>query len=89
MGLTAPPARLDIAAGALEALCRRHGVSRLSLFGSQLKGTARPDSDVDLLVEFEPGTSITLLDMACNAGASESGAQSGGRQQAQERVTDP
>jgi predicted nucleotidyltransferase len=29
-----------------------------------LKGTARPDSDVDLLVEFEPGATPTLLDMA-------------------------
>lgn len=64
MGLTASPARLDIASSALEALCRRHGVARLSLFGSQLKGTARPDSDVDLLVEFEPGAAITLFDMA-------------------------
>jgi predicted nucleotidyltransferase len=64
MGLTASPASLDIGASALEALCRRHGVARLSLFGSQLKGTARPDSDVDLLVEFEPGAAITLFDMA-------------------------
>lgn len=35
--------------------CWRHGISKLSLFGSELKRTARPDSDVDLLVEFEPG----------------------------------
>jgi len=39
----------------LADLCRRHGIRRLSLFGSMLKGTARPDSDIDLLVEFEPG----------------------------------
>jgi predicted nucleotidyltransferase len=38
---------------ALAALCRRHRIRKLSLFGSQLKGSARPDSDVDLLVEFE------------------------------------
>ena len=37
---------------------------RLSLFGSQLAGTARPDSDVDLLVEFEPDAAVTLFDMA-------------------------
>jgi len=49
---------------ALTALCRRHHIRRLSLFGSTLKGTARPDSDVDLLVEFEPGAKTTLLDMA-------------------------
>jgi predicted nucleotidyltransferase len=55
---------LDIAGDALAALCRKHRVALLSLFGSQLKGTARPDSDVDLLVEFEPGAAITLFDMA-------------------------
>lgn len=49
---------------ALVATCQRHKISRLSLFGSTLKGTDRPDSDVDLLVEFEPGARITLLDMA-------------------------
>ena len=40
---------------ALEAICRRYRIRRLSLFGSTLNGTHRPDSDVDLLVEFEPG----------------------------------
>lgn len=48
----------------LSAVCRRHHIRRLSLFGSTLKGTARPDSDIDLLVEFEPGSRTTLLDMA-------------------------
>jgi predicted nucleotidyltransferase len=48
----------------LSAVCQRHHIRRLSLFGSTLKGTARPDSDIDLLVEFEPGARITLLDMA-------------------------
>ena len=42
---------------ALATLCRRHRIRRLSLFGSVRTGTARPDSDVDLLVEFEPGGS--------------------------------
>jgi hypothetical protein len=49
---------------ALVTICQRHKISRLSLFGSTLKGTARPGSDIDLLVEFEPGARITLLDMA-------------------------
>jgi predicted nucleotidyltransferase len=49
---------------ALSALCRRHHIRRLSLFGSALKGTNRPDSDVDLLVEFEPDARPTLLTMA-------------------------
>jgi len=48
----------------LAELCQRHRIRKLSLFGSTLKGTARPDSDVDLLVEFDPGSRTTLFDMA-------------------------
>jgi hypothetical protein len=57
-------ARLPIDPEKLAALCRRHRIRKLSLFGSRLKGTARPDSDVDLLVEFEPDADISLFDMA-------------------------
>jgi len=39
-------ARLPIAPDVLAALCRRRRIRKLSLFGSQLKGTARPDSDI-------------------------------------------
>ena len=46
---------------ALAAVCRRHHIRRLSLFGSTLKGTNRSDSDVDLLVEFEPGATPGLI----------------------------
>ncbi len=49
---------------ALAALCGRYRIRRLSLFGSTLKGAARPDSDVDLLVEFEPDARPSLLTMA-------------------------
>ena len=49
---------------ALAALCRRYRIRRLSLFGSTLSGDARPDSDVDLLVEFEPEAKPSLLTMA-------------------------
>lgn len=48
----------------LAALCQRRGIRRLALFGSTLKGTARPDSDVDLLVEFEPNRKPSYFDMA-------------------------
>jgi predicted nucleotidyltransferase len=48
----------------LATLCRRYRIRKLSLFGSQMKRTARPDSDVDLLAEFEPGARITLIDLA-------------------------
>lgn len=39
----------------MEALCRRHHVRRLALFGSVLREDFGPDSDVDVLVEFEVG----------------------------------
>lgn len=35
--------------------CRRHHIRRLALFGSVLRDDFGPDSDVDVLVEFEPG----------------------------------
>lgn len=35
--------------------CRRHHIRRLALFGSVLRDDFRPNSDVDVLVEFEPG----------------------------------
>ena len=56
--------RLSIPSAVLAEVCARYRIRRLSLFGSVLKGTDRPDSDLDLLVEFEPGASPTLLDMA-------------------------
>ncbi|BBK29545.1 hypothetical protein EDC65_2411 [Stella humosa] len=52
---------------ALAALCRRRHIRRLSLFGSTAKGTQRPDSDVDLLVEFESGREPGLLALAAIA----------------------
>ena len=54
----------DVSEAELAPICRRHRIRKLSLFGSRLKGTARPDSDVDLLVEFEPDAGTTLFDMA-------------------------
>lgn len=54
---------LEVDGERLAHVCRRHRIRRLSLFGSRLKGTARPDSDVDLLVEFEPGATPGLMGM--------------------------
>jgi predicted nucleotidyltransferase len=45
--------RLNIDQELLRRFCHAHHIRRLALFGSQLKGTAQPASDVDLLVEFE------------------------------------
>ena len=44
--------------------CRRHQIRKLSLFGSVLRDDFRPDSDVDVLVEFEPGCTVGLPSMA-------------------------
>lgn len=48
----------------LEALCRRWKIRRLTLFGSQVSGNARPDSDVDLLVEYDADAAWSLFDAA-------------------------
>ena len=42
-------------------ICRRHGVSELSVFGSAARGEMRPDSDIDFLVDFLPGARPGLL----------------------------
>lgn len=47
---------------AILAIARRHGVQRVRLFGSVVRGEDRPDSDVDVLAQFEDGRS--LLDLA-------------------------
>jgi hypothetical protein len=56
--------RLPLDPSILAEICRRHHIRKLSLFGSLLKGMARPDSDIDLLVEFEPEATPSLLTMA-------------------------
>jgi predicted nucleotidyltransferase/predicted transcriptional regulator len=57
-GLPAPhpsTPRLRFDRDRLAALCRRHHIAKLSLFGSVLSDAFGPASDVDVLVEFEPG----------------------------------
>ena len=44
--------------------CKRNRIRKLSLFGSALKGDLRKDSDIDLLVEFQPSEFPSLLDLA-------------------------
>ena len=48
----------DVPAERLADLCRRRGIRELAVFGSRVHGTARPDSDLDVLVEFAPGAGI-------------------------------
>jgi uncharacterized protein len=40
----------------LASFCRRHHIRKLAFYGSVLREDFRPDSDVDVLVEFEPGS---------------------------------
>jgi hypothetical protein len=48
----------------LAEVCERSGVARLALFGSTLRGGDTPESDVDLLVEFEDGYRIGYFGLA-------------------------
>ena len=47
--------RIEIPKDAIAEFCRRNHIRRLSLFGSVLRDDFRPDSDVDVLAEFESG----------------------------------
>ena len=49
------PIQEFISPAQLEAFCRRHHIRKLALFGSILDDRFGSDSDVDVLVEFEPG----------------------------------
>ena len=57
-------ARLALDPAAIAASCERHPIRKLALFGSVLREDFHAGSDVDILVEFEPGARITLLDLA-------------------------
>lgn len=48
----------------IAAFCQQHHIRRLSFFGSVLRPDFRPDSDVDVLVEFEPGHVPGFLGLA-------------------------
>jgi hypothetical protein len=47
--------KIEIPRDKIADFCRRNHIRKLSLFGSALRDDFRPDSDVDVLVEFEPG----------------------------------
>jgi predicted nucleotidyltransferase len=50
---TVPAGRIAISADVIVDFCRQHHVRKLSLFGSVLRDDLRPETDVDVLVEFE------------------------------------
>lgn len=54
---------LELPADALRNFCQKWQIVELSLFGSVLRDDFRPDSDVDILVQFVPDAAWTLLDL--------------------------
>ena len=54
--------RISIPMARLSEYCRANGIARLDLFGSVLRADFGPESDIDLLVEFEPDRKIGLFD---------------------------
>ena len=57
-------ARIEIPKGLLDDFCRQRHIRKLSLFGSVLRDDFGPQSDVDVLVEFEPGATVGYFELA-------------------------
>ena len=56
---------LQVDGPSLADVCRRYGVKELSLFGSVVRGEMRPESDIDIMVEFQPGERIGCTRHLC------------------------
>ena len=56
--------RIDLPKDEIAAFCRRNRIRRLSVFGSVLRDDFTTDSDVDVLVEFEPDARVGLITLA-------------------------
>jgi len=52
--------KINLPSDMLPEFCRRHKIRRLALFGSVLRDDFRPESDVDVLVEFEKDVRVGL-----------------------------
>ena len=57
-------AKIKMPGKKIEAFCRKNGISKLSLFGSVLRYDFNDESDVDVLIEFQPGKVVGLLRLA-------------------------
>ena len=53
--------RIKIPERKLIEFCRRYQVQRMALFGSALRDDFRPDSDIDVLVVFDPSARVTFM----------------------------
>ncbi|MCM3875450.1 MAG: nucleotidyltransferase family protein [Thermoanaerobaculia bacterium] len=56
--------RIKVSPEAVAGFCRRNHIRKLSLFGSVLRDDFRPESDVDVLVEFEAGKAPGFIRLA-------------------------
>lgn len=56
--------KIEVNGDELARFCRQHHIRKLSFFGSVLRSDFRPDSDVDVLVEFAPGHVPGLFQLA-------------------------
>jgi predicted nucleotidyltransferase len=52
------PARIEVPTEEVAEFCRRNRIRRLALFGSVIRDDFRPDSDIDVLVEFQPDARV-------------------------------
>lgn len=55
--------RVNFDPSQIAGICQRYHARRLSLFGSILTDKFQPDSDVDMLVEFDPAARVSLFDL--------------------------
>ena len=69
--------RIDIPKEKIAEFCRRNRIRRLAFFGSVLRDDFTPESDVDVLIEFEPGTRVGLRFFGMERNLSETCGNSG------------
>jgi hypothetical protein len=55
---------IELPTDRISEICERYGIRELAVFGSAARGDIQPDSDVDILVDFEPGARIGLIKFA-------------------------
>ena len=60
LGMSTNGSHLQLPPAQVAGFCQRHHIRKLAVFGSALHGDARPDSDLDVLVEFEAGMELEL-----------------------------
>ena len=53
---------VELPSDAIAGLCRRYRVRELSVFGSAVRDELRPDSDIDVLVSFDPAARIGMFE---------------------------